>query len=67
VESEFGPAGIARPFWTHDASARLEVTDSLEFYGGVNNVTNKRPFIASSAYPVSGVGRFYFLGLRARY
>ncbi len=67
VESEFGPAGIARPFWVHDASARLEVSDNFELYGGINNVTNREPFIASSAYPVSGVGRFYFLGLRARY
>lgn len=67
VDSEFGPAGLARPFWVHDASARFEWNEGFEVYGGINNVTNRRPFIASSAYPVSGVGRFFFVGARAKF
>jgi len=35
-------------------------------YGGVNNLTNEKPYLASSAYPVSGMGRFYFLGVKLR-
>jgi outer membrane receptor protein involved in Fe transport len=34
---------------------------------GVNNLTNKEPFIASSAYPVNGIGRTVFVGLRGRF
>jgi outer membrane receptor protein involved in Fe transport len=67
VDLEFGPAGIASPMWVHDLSASFTWKEGFEIYGGINNVTNERPFIASSAYPVSGIGRFYFLGMRARF
>lgn len=67
IESEFGDAGFAKATWIHDLSARFEWNEGFEIYGGINNLTNELPFLASSAYPVSGVGRFYFLGIRAKY
>jgi outer membrane receptor protein involved in Fe transport len=67
IDLEFGEEGFARPYWVHDVSARFEWVEGFEFYGGINNLTDKRPYIASSAYPVSGLGRKYFLGVRARF
>jgi outer membrane receptor protein involved in Fe transport len=67
VDLEFGPASIASPMWVHDLSASFTWKEGFEIYGGINNVTNERPFITSPAFPVSGVGRFYFLGMRARF
>lgn len=64
---QFGAAGFAPDYWIHNVSFNLDATDKISFYGGVNNLTNAEPYISSSAYPVSGMGRFYFLGARARF
>ncbi len=66
VGLEFGPAGIADEYFVHNLSADYAWNDQFTFYGGVSNLTNEEPYLASSAYPVSGIGRFYFLGLKAR-
>lgn len=66
IEREFGAAGFAPDYWIHNLGFNLDVTDEFEVYGGVSNVTNEVPYISSSAYPVSGIGRSYFLGIKAR-
>ncbi|MBB6228692.1 outer membrane receptor protein involved in Fe transport [Polymorphobacter multimanifer] len=66
IDEEFGPAGFAPDYWIHTVSFNFDATRELSFYGGVNNLTNAVPYISSSAYPVSGVGRFFFLGARVR-
>jgi outer membrane receptor protein involved in Fe transport len=65
--TEFGPAAIAKAKWVHNLSATYELNDSIQLLGGVNNLTNEEPYIASSAYPVSGIGRSFFLGVRAKF
>lgn len=67
LDSEFGPAGLSRDYWVHNAAVGFDLADGVNIFGGINNVTNKVPFIASSAYPVSGVGRFFFVGASARF
>ncbi len=67
IDSEFGPAGFAGETWVHDLSASFTWNEGFEIYGGINNLTDTAPFIASRAYPVSGIGRFYFLGMRAKF
>lgn len=69
VESEnalaqAGAAGLADEEFVHDISFSIDATDQFSLYGGVNNVGNVLPYRNLSAYPVSPVGRFYFLGLR---
>jgi outer membrane receptor protein involved in Fe transport len=67
VDFEFGEAGIADAYWIHDIAFQFEFNPGFQVYGGINNLTDKEPFIASSAYPVSGIGRSFFLGLRGRF
>ena len=67
IDSEFGPDGYAKATWVHDIAASFDLDDRFQFYGGVNNLTNQEPFISSSAYPVSGMGRYYFVGARAKF
>jgi iron complex outermembrane recepter protein len=67
LDTEFGPAGLAPEYFVHNLSASLDVTERLTLTGGINNLTNKRPYLASSAYPVSGIGRLLFLSARARF
>jgi outer membrane receptor protein involved in Fe transport len=71
VESE-DPAQFAEPnrtgsFWSHDVSASWKVNDNLKVRAGINNLTNKKPFPAEAAYPVSPVGRSFFLGATAKF
>jgi iron complex outermembrane recepter protein len=67
IDLEFGEEGYARAYWIHDIAVNFEWNEGFEIYGGINNLTNARPYLASSAYPVSGVGRSYFLGMRGRF
>jgi len=67
IMTEFGPAGFAPDYWIHNLSFNVDILkDRFSLYGGVNNLTNAEPYISSSAYPVSGMGRFYFMGIRAK-
>jgi iron complex outermembrane recepter protein len=68
INEEFGPAGFAPDYWVHNVNFNVDILkDRFSVYGGVNNLTNATPYLSSSAYPVSGMGRFYFLGIRAKY
>lgn len=67
IMTEFGPAGFAPDYWIHSMSFNVDIMeDRFSVYGGVNNLTNAEPYLSSSAYPVSGMGRFYFIGIRAK-
>lgn len=67
IDLEFGPAGFAPEYWVHNLAASVEVTEDFTLTGGVNNLTDKEPFIASSAYPVNGIGRTLFIGVQAKF
>ena len=67
IATEFGPAGMAPEYWVHNLAATLDVQKNFSITAGVNNLTVKEPFIASSAYPVSGIGRTIFVGVRANF
>ena len=67
IAPEFGPAGMAPEYWVHNLAATLDVQKNFSITAGVNNLTDKEPFIASSAYPVSGIGRTIFVGVRANF
>ncbi len=68
IATEFGPAGFAPDYWIHNVNFNIDILeDRFSLYGGINNLTNAEPYISSSAYPVSGMGRFYFMGIRAKF
>ena len=64
---EFGPAGTAPEYFVHDVSFTIDATDRFTFYGGVNNLTDEEPLANRVSYPVSPIGRFFFLGARAKF
>ena len=47
----------------HDFNISYDFSDSLQVYGGVNNVTDRKPFLGSLVRPVSPRGRYFFLGV----
>lgn len=65
VAAQFGPAGITGETWIHNFGASYIFSDfGIEVFGGVNNLSNVKPFITERTYPVSPVGRSFFLGFR---
>lgn len=63
----FGPAGFSDETYIHDISAVWDVTDKYRIYGGVNNISDEQPFLTEFAFPVSPVGRYFFVGLDANF
>lgn len=51
--------------WEHDIFASVDVDDRFTFYGGVNNLFDQKPEVATfSGLPVSPLGRFFYFGAR---
>ncbi len=56
--------GLSSDAFIHDISFNYDMNDTVDVYGGVNNVFDRNPFVTEQAFPVSPVGRFFFLGAR---
>jgi iron complex outermembrane receptor protein len=52
--------------WEHELYASYNVNDQFNIYAGVNNVLDTKPDVGAVAYPISAVGRSFFLGVKAR-
>lgn len=50
----------------HDLQARWQVNDRFQVYGGVNNLWDQRPEADDYTYPVSPMGRFFYVGMSAK-
>lgn len=53
--------------WQHDIYASVTVEDGFQFYGGINNLFNQKPDIATTGlggFPVDYKGRFFYVGAR---
>ena len=53
--------------WRHDLSAVYKLNDSVEIFGGVNNLFDRDPIQSSASYPVGLLGRQFFLGADVRF
>jgi outer membrane receptor protein involved in Fe transport len=62
----YGNAGFFDETYIFDANASYEFSDSLSFYGGVNNISDEEPFSTQTAWPVGPRGRFFFFGVTYR-
>lgn len=63
AESLYGPTVFRDAIWLHDLNARVLVNDGVMVYGGIKNITDKKPFITEFAYPSSPRGTFFFIGI----
>lgn len=62
----YGNAGFFDETYIFDANASYEFSDSLSFYGGINNIADEEPFSIETAWPVGPRGRFFFFGVTYR-
>jgi outer membrane receptor protein involved in Fe transport len=56
-----------RQKWEHEISAAYDVTESINVYGGINNLFDAKPAFEYSSYPVSAMGRYYYLGAKMNF
>jgi iron complex outermembrane recepter protein len=52
--------------WEHDVRAAFELDNGFQFYGGVNNLFDEKPAFDSLSYPVSGIGRYIYVGAKVK-
>jgi len=50
-----------------DLSVSYDLRDDIQIFGGVNNLTDREPFLGQLARPVSPRGRFFFLGVSGEF
>jgi iron complex outermembrane receptor protein len=51
--------------WMHDISAVWEISDTYTVYGGIQNVSDEKPFATQPSFPTGPRGRYLFLGVTA--
>jgi outer membrane receptor protein involved in Fe transport len=51
----------------HDAQVRYEVLDKISVYAGGTNLTDETPDFSEYTYPVSPLGRTFYVGLNAKF
>lgn len=52
--------------WEHELYVGYDVDDRFNIYAGVTNLFDTKPDVGATAYPVSAVGRAFFLGAKAK-
>lgn len=52
--------------WEHEFFAGYDVDERFTIYAGVNNLFDTKPDVGATAYPISAVGRSFFLGAKAK-
>ncbi|MEI7931614.1 MAG: TonB-dependent receptor [Alphaproteobacteria bacterium] len=66
------PDIMEHKYWDYSARREQDIrigytlSDKAEFYGGINNFTNQKPEFQDYYYPVSPLGRFFYLGIRVK-
>lgn len=50
--------------FVQDVYGSYDVTEGFSLFAGIDNLTNEKPDVGETFYPVSAVGRFFFLGVR---
>jgi len=49
--------------WNHDLRFAVDAGRGFTVYGGVNNLTDQKPDF-SFDYPISAIGRSFFIGVK---
>ena len=66
VDDNFGPDGFTDDIYFHDLMAAWQMDNGIRFYGGIENVTNEKPYVTERAYPLSPRGRYFYAGINVR-
>ncbi|MET0376522.1 MAG: TonB-dependent receptor, partial [Rhizorhabdus sp.] len=57
-----------KALWQHDVQVQVAATEAFSFYGGVNNLFDRKPDIGfETNVPISPLGRYLYVGAKARF
>ncbi|MBC54792.1 MAG: TonB-dependent receptor [Gammaproteobacteria bacterium] len=59
----YGPGIFTDEFFSHNLSGNWDYSSNVRLYGGISNVTDEKPYATQRSYPVSPVGRAYYVGI----
>ena len=51
--------------WEHDIQVAYDVDERFNIYAGINNFTDEQPSVGATNFPVSALGRYFYVGVRA--
>ena len=54
-----------KPSWEHQFQAAYDIQGRASVYAGINNLWDAKPDVGVSDYPVSAIGRFFYIGFKA--
>lgn len=53
--------------WEHDLNVAWDVTEQVNVFAGVNNLFDEKPDYGFSSYPISAMGRYFYLGANVNF
>jgi outer membrane receptor protein involved in Fe transport len=56
-----------KPKWEHDINVAYDFGEQVNVYAGVNNLFDEKPEFGYSSYPISAMGRYFYLGARMNF
>jgi outer membrane receptor protein involved in Fe transport len=59
----YGANGFFEESYIFDINASYQFDDSLNIYGGINNIADEQPYATQTAWPIGPRGRTVFVGL----
>jgi outer membrane receptor protein involved in Fe transport len=51
----------------HDINAAYDINENVNVYAGINNLFDQKPEFDYNSYPVSAMGRYFYLGARMNF
>ena len=53
--------------WDHEISAAYDIGEHVNVYAGINNLFDQKPEFGYSSYPISAMGRYFYLGAKMNF
>jgi outer membrane receptor protein involved in Fe transport len=53
--------------WEHEINTSYAINDSINVYAGINNLFDEKPEFDYASYPVSAMGRYFYLGANMKF
>lgn len=55
-----------KEYWNHQAQISYNVDPRMNIYFGVDNLLDTKPAVGAAGYPLSAVGRYFYVGVRLK-
>jgi len=53
--------------WEHDINVGYDIGEHVNVYAGINNLFDQKPEFGYSSYPISAMGRYFYVGAKTNF